>query len=56
MSKTVSFYGKNSLFYGRTCGISNSIFRGNNAWSVCMSLCMSRISRPPLVDQKSVQK
>jgi len=45
-----------SSFQGRIRRISGSILRGNNAWSVHMSLCMSRISRPPLVGRKPVRK
>jgi len=40
----------------RTRGILGSIPRGNNGWPVCMSLRMSRISRPPLVGRKPVRK
>ena len=45
-----------SSYQGRTWGIPGSIPRGNNAWPVRMSLRMSRISRPPLMDQKPVRK
>jgi hypothetical protein len=31
-------------------------FQGNNAWSVCMPLCTSQISHPPLVNRKSVRE
>jgi len=45
-----------SSYQGRIWGIADSIFRGNNAWPVRMSLYMSRISRPPLVSRKPIQK
>ncbi|KEH36472.1 transmembrane protein, putative [Medicago truncatula] len=37
-----------SSFQGRTRGTPGSIPRGNNAWSVCMPLHISRISRSSL--------
>ncbi|AES63839.1 hypothetical protein MTR_2g013890 [Medicago truncatula] len=43
-------------FQGRTRGISGSIPRGNNTWSMRMPLRMSRITRPPLVGQKPMRK
>ncbi|KEH17250.1 hypothetical protein MTR_0029s0090 [Medicago truncatula] len=45
-----------SSFHGRTQGISGSILKGNNTWSVCMPLRTSRISRPSLVSRKPVRK
>ncbi|KEH17525.1 hypothetical protein MTR_0009s0100 [Medicago truncatula] len=45
-----------SYFQECTWGISGSIPRENNAWSVRMPLHMSRISRPPLVGRKPVRK
>jgi len=44
-----------SSFQGRTRGIPSSISRENNVWSVCMSLRMNRINRPPLVGQKPIR-
>ena len=45
-----------SSFQRRTRRIPDSIPRENNAWPVRMPLCMSRISRPPLVGRKPVRK
>jgi len=45
-----------SSFQRRIRRISDSIFKGNNVWPVCMPLHTSRISRPPLIGRKPVRK
>ena len=44
-----------SSLQGRIRGIPSSILRGNNAWSVYMTLRTNQISRPPLVGWKPVR-
>jgi len=45
-----------SSFQGRTREIPGSIPSKNNTWLVRMPLCISQISRPPLMGRKPVRK
>jgi len=54
--KKLANFVSRSSFQRRIQGIPDLIPKENNVWPVRMPLRMSQISRPPLVNRKSVRK